>query len=68
MELVFRGSKNLKRYNGTDPVTNQTISADIGNIVDVSEVKGAQLLSDFPGAWEDYVTAKVVETPKKKGK
>ena len=39
-------------YKGRDPETNQAVYARGGEVVKVSEAKGAQLLKDFPKDWE----------------
>lgn len=43
-----------KTYRGFDPGLDRHIDVAHLEIVSVSEVKRNQLLSDFPGDWEDF--------------
>lgn len=67
MELKFKGSESFPIYDGFDPKTNAHLLIKAGDIVDVSDEKAKQLLTDFPGEWE-HVGKLKIEEPKKKGK
>ena len=47
----FRVNRH-ERYNGYDPETGEFVTAGIGETIEVSDAKAAQLLKDFPKAWE----------------
>ena len=49
MKLTHTGSG----YSGLDPETSQVVNAAPGETVEVSETKHFQLLTDFPGEWQE---------------
>jgi len=81
--LTYKGGKGrhiIQRYSGMDPVTNEPIDCDVDSpqscVVEISEKKAFQLLTDFPENWsgkipvelEDKVEAyqtKVIEAGRK---
>lgn len=52
MELTFIGDENTDSYGSTDPETGQSIRVEPGDVVEVSDEKGKQMLRDFPGWFE----------------
>lgn len=50
MKLTYIG-KMAPVYNGYDDVNKVSISVKKGDVVDVSDEKGNQLLNDYPNDW-----------------